>query len=187
MHTVYRSSVLVNEHINHCLVFFCDSNSSIITFVMLVNKNYLNHIFCLHLDYLQPYPPPTVVEFTDLVYSSGCCVAECKVAGSCLRKATVQGAYARMRILPDGMRWYGALPPGKSSSLETLIDEICSHIQELTPDDSSLTLTGWHWSCTIYFSLTLMFLSLSQEQCNSVTLSLLAFSIDISKTKHSSM
>lgn len=42
-----------------------------------------------------------------------------------------------------------------------LMDELCSHIQQMTAVIRQQTLTGWHGSCTIYFSPTLIAPSLS--------------------------
>lgn len=73
-------------------MFFNDTISKVITVLMLVTRNNLNYIISLHVGYLQAYPPPATGHRSGLFFKV-VCVAECKVAGSCLKKATVQGEY----------------------------------------------------------------------------------------------
>lgn len=146
----------------------------------------------------------TLLQVTDLVYSSASVCGWFMLGKGHRSERTLEWGYVQMGcvhmevcLLGNPLAWSGSL-----------IDEVCSHIQQLTPDDSSLTLTGWHWSCTIYFSPSLVFMSQSLSQLpyhsldvwgfflpstclgrttttkKSVTVTLPAFSFDISKTKH---
>lgn len=145
-------------------VFFNDSISSVGTFLMLVNRNNLNYVICLHLDYLLSYPPPATGHSSG-VFFKVVCVTEYEAAGLCLKKATVQGAYCSTVAwgsIQMGCVYMELCLPGNPLAWSlSLIDEMCSHIQQLTPHDSNLALTGWHWRCTVYFFPTPIFLSLS--------------------------
>lgn len=147
-------------------VFFNDSISNVVTFLMLVNRNY---VICLHLDYLPLYPPPATGHRSGLFFKVAC-VAESEVAGSCLKKATVQGTYCRMRICPDGMCSYGGLSPGKSSSLESLsyrwdvftYSAAYTIWQQFDSDRLTLELHNLFFSIS-HFSLSISLLQLSQH------------------------
>lgn len=123
------------------------------------------------LHYLSPSRLSSAISYTCcrsqicFVHQGSVCVAECEMAGLCFEKGHSSGGLQEWGSIQMGCVHIEACLLGNPPAWSRfLIDEICSHILQLTPDDSSLTLTGWHWSCTTYFSPSPIFLSLSLPQ-----------------------
>lgn len=138
-------------------VFFNDSISNVIPFNVGNQKQFECH-------YLSPARLSSAISSTYyrsqvwFILRGGVC--GWMWSGLCLKKATVQGAL-EWGFVQMGCIHMACLLVNPLAWSRSVIDEMCSHIQQLTPEDSSLTLTGWHWSCTNYFSLSPIFLPLS--------------------------